>query len=192
VQVDGLINCAGILPPFASAVSLPIDTFKSVMDVDYFACIYAINALYPTISASSTPSIINVGSAAALATIVGTSAYSAAKSAIKAYSEALTYELKGKAYVSTVMPGFARTDIFRSQNSEIDDNKLFLLVSMPADKMVNKIYRGIKRRRTRMTFGIDAFLMGTFYRLFPRLTMLVISKVVKSVKLKLFENVFDN
>ena len=189
-SVDGLINCAGIFPPFNRTLNVPEDTFRQVMEVDYFACIKAINALYPILSASPCPAIINVGSASSLATIVGTSAYSAAKSAIKAYTEALIYEQKGKAYVALVMPGFARTEIFRSQNSTIDSNKLFVMMSMPAERMVNKIYRGIKRKRTRMVLGADAKAMCFFYRLFPRLTMAAIKGVLKKSNMKLFEDVF--
>lgn len=67
---------------------------------------------------------MNVSSAAALASIVGTSGYSASKSALKAYTEILAEELRGKAYVGLVMPGFARTDIMRSQNTSFDEDKL--------------------------------------------------------------------
>lgn len=192
VQVDGLINCAGVFPPFNRAVATEVQTFRQVMDVDYIACVNAISTLFPIISASSCPTVINVGSAAALSTIVGTSAYSAAKSAIKAYTEAMIYEQKGKTYVALVMPGFARTDIFRSQNSTIDSNKLFVMMSMPAEKMVNKIYKGIRRKRTRMVYGTDAHAMSFFYRLFPRLTMSAIKSVLKKSNMKLFEDVFKD
>jgi len=192
VAIDGIVNCAGILPPFKKGIYLTDSEAEKVMNANFLSCIYSINALYPTISASDTPTIINVASSASLATIVGTSIYSASKSALKSYTEALIYELKGKAYVSLVMPGFARTDIFRAQNSEIKSNKLFMMMSMPADKMVNKIYRGIKRKRTRAVYGKDAHLMNFFYRLAPRLTMFLISKILKKANVELFKDVFTD
>ena len=190
VKIDGLINCAGILPKFGKTVNNDTESVKKVIETDYLSCVYGINALYPLISLSETPAIINVSSAAALCTIVGTSSYSAAKSALKSYTEALTYELKGQVYVSLVMPGFARTDIFRSQNTSIDENKLIKTLSMPADKMADKIYRGIKCRKRRMVIGKDARAMDFFYRLFPKLTMIMIKGVLKRADLKLFEDVF--
>lgn len=191
VRVDCLINCAGILPPFKRVTYMTPDEIKRAMSVDFFACTYAINALYPTISTSATPAIINVSSAAALCTIVGTGAYSASKSALKAYTEALQYELKGEAYVALVMPGFARTEIFRLQNTDIDESKLFVMMSMPADKMINKIYRGILKQKSRMIYGKDAHLMNAFYRLCPRLSMRVIKWVLRRARVKLFEDVFE-
>ena len=192
IYPDGLINCAGALPRFRKALNTPIEDTEWILKVDYLACVNAINALYPTLSRKNYPAIINVSSAAALATITGTSIYSAAKSALKSYTEALTYELKGKAYVSLVMPGFARTEIFRDQNTAIEDNKLFMMMSMPADKMINKIYRGIKKRRTRMVLGVDAKAMSFFYRLCPKTTMYLISKILKKADVKLFEEVFTD
>ncbi len=190
-SIDGLINCAGILPKFKRALTITENELETAINTDFLSCVYAINALYPILSRSSAPAIINVSSSAALATIVGTAAYSAAKSALKSYTEALIYELKGKAYVSIVMPGFARTDIFRSQNSTIDENKLFVMMSMPADKMVNKIYRGILKKKTRMVFGKDAHAMSICYRIAPKTTMYIISKILKKANVKLFEDVFN-
>ena len=187
-KIDGIINCAGVLPPFKRAKKATNEEIEDIMSVNFFSAVYAINALTNCLSKS--PAIINVASSAALCTIVGTSAYSASKSALKSYIEALIYELKGKAYVSLVMPGFARTDIFRSQNSKINDDRLFLMMSMPAEKMINKIYRGIKKKRTRMVFGKDAHAMSIFYRLMPKTTMLIISKILKKANVKLFEDVF--
>ncbi|MBP5308449.1 MAG: SDR family NAD(P)-dependent oxidoreductase [Clostridia bacterium] len=190
IRPDGIINCAGILPRFKKALDTETEDVIKVTETNFFSCVYSINATYPLISRSDTPAIVNVSSAAALATIVGTSAYSAAKSALKSYTEALIYELKGKAYVSLVMPGFARTDIFRSQNTSIDENKLIKNLSMPAYKTVNAIHRGIKRKKTRIIIGKDAHAMNFFYRLFPKFTMGAIKKVLKGSKLKLFEDVF--
>ena len=191
VKIDGLINCAGMLPPFRSAVKTAVSDTEIVIKTNFLSCVYAVNAVYPLLAASDTPAIVNISSAAALATIVGTSAYSASKSALKSYTEALSLELRGKVYVSLVMPGFARTGIFRLQNTSIEDDKLIRSFCMPADKMTNKIYRGLKRKKTRMVIGKDARAMDFFYRLFPKPTMLAVKAVLRRAKIKLFEEVFD-
>ncbi len=190
-QIDGLINCAGILPPFKRATDTPIELTKTVLEADYLACVYSINALFRALSASKAPMIVNVSSSAALLTIAGTSAYSAAKSALKSYTEALAVELKGKFYVSLVMPGFAKTDIFRSQKAGAANNKLVDSFSMPAEKMAKKIYRGLLKQRKRMVLGKDAHLMDLYYRLFPKSAPAGTSAVIKSAKTDLFSDVFE-
>lgn len=185
---DGIINCAGVLPPFKRAEKASDEDVEKILSTNFLSVVYSFNALKDALSPH--PAIINVASSAALCTIVGTSAYSASKSALKSYTEAMIYEMKGKAYVALVMPGFARTDIFRAQNSAITDSKLFMMMSMPADKMINKIYRGIKRKKTRMVYGKDAHAMSVFYRLMPKTSMLVISKILKKANVKLFDEVF--
>lgn len=190
-KIDGLINCAGIFPPFRKAVDVPAENVKTVMDTDFFSAVYAINHLYPLIKDSEEAAIVNVSSASALASITGTSAYSAAKSALKSYTEILAEELRGKAYVGLVMPGFARTDIFRSQNTDISSDNLLAKVSMPADKMANKIFNGIAKKKKRMIFGADAHALNFFNKLMPKTLTKTIPKVLKQSKMELFKDLFD-
>lgn len=196
--INGIINCAGILPPFDRAIATSTEAVEEAMRVNFLSCVYAINAIYPLMNGGAAregkgaerPAIVNICSSAALATIAGTSAYSASKSALKSYTEALIVEMRKEAYVALVMPGFAKTDIFRKQNSQIEESRLISAMSMPAEKMANKIYRGIKRRKTRMIFGKDAHIMNLFYRICPRTMMNLTAKILKRANVKLFENVF--
>lgn len=100
---------------------------------NFLSAVYAINNLFPLIEKSDNPAIVNVSSASALATIVGTAGYSASKSALKSYTEVLAEELRGRVYVGLVMPGFARADIFRMQNTNFNESKLLYLASMSAE-----------------------------------------------------------
>lgn len=192
IALHGIINCAGVLPPFKRAVDYTKEDAEGVLKTDYLSCVYSISALYRTLSQVSDPIIANISSAAALASIAGSSIYTAAKSALKGYTEAMREELRGSAYVCLIMPGFARTDIFRSQNTSIDENKLIRMMSTPEDKMVNKIYRGLIRRRPRIIAGKDARLMNFFYRLCPKTTNRLIARVLRRSHIKLFEDVFPD
>lgn len=168
--LNGLINCAGVFPPFRKAVDFTVSDIERVMKTNFLSAVYAVKNLLPFLEKSGFPTIVNVSSAAALASIVGTSGYSASKSALKAYTEILAEELRGKAYVGLVMPGFARTDIMRSQNTSFDEDKLVKKMSMPADRMAGKIFRGIRKKKRRMILGSDAKILNFFYRLMPKTT----------------------
>lgn len=188
--LNGLVNCAGVFPPFRKTVDFTVSDIESVMKTNFLSSVYAVKNLLPFLEKSGFPTIVNVSSAAALASIVGTSGYSASKSALKAYTEILAEELRGKAYVGLVMPGFARTDIMRSQNTSFDEDKLVKKMSMPADRMAGKIFRGIRKKKRRMILGSDAKILNFFYRLMPKTTTRLVAVVLKKSKMKLFDDVF--
>ena len=188
--LNGLINCAGVFPPFRKAVDFTVSDIESVMKTNFLSAVYAVKNLLPLLEKSGFSTIVNVSSAAALASIVGTSGYSASKSALKAYTEILAEELRGKAYVGLVMPGFARTDIMRSQNTSFDEDKLVKKMSMPADRMAGKIFRGIRKKKRRMILGSDAKILNFFYRLMPKTTTRLVAVVLKKSKMKLFDEIF--
>lgn len=190
-KIDGVINCAGIFPPFKKTVACTSEETESVIKTNFLSAVYAINNLFPLIERSDSPAIVNVSSASALATIVGTAGYSASKSALKSYAEVLAEELRGKVYVGLVMPGFARTDIFRMQNTKFDENKLLYLASMSAEKMSAKIFRGILKKKRKMIIGKDAKAMNFFFRLMPKTTSRIISKILKKSKMRLFDDIFN-
>lgn len=188
--LNGLINCAGVFPPFRKAVDFTVSDIESVMKTNFLSAVYAVKNLLPFLEKSGFPTIVNVSSAAALASIVGTSGYSASKSALKAYTEILAEELRDKAYVGLVMPGFARTDIMRLQNTSFDEDKLVKKMSMPADRMAGKIFRGIRKKKRRMILGSDAKILNFFYRLMPKTTTRLVAVVLKKSKMKLFDEIF--
>lgn len=185
---DILINCAGVFPPFKKAENISSSDVERVIKTNFTSAVYAIEAFLPLLKKSKTPAIINVSSSSALASIVGTSAYTASKSALKGYTEILSEELRGSIYVGLVMPGFAQTDIFRSQNTTFKDAKLLQTFSMPADKMANKIFKGITKKKRRMVFGADAHAMSFFFKLAPVTTTKIICRVIKKTKMSLFKD----
>lgn len=186
ITIDVLINNAGMLPPFEKTDSYSPEQIKSAMDVNFYSFLYAYYALRD--SFPERKSVIVISSAITLASLPGTCAYASSKCAIKACSEALMLENR-KDYIANVMPGFTRTDIFREQNTDIN-SKLIKAFSMPCDKMVKKIYRGILKKRRSMVFGFDAHAMNFLHRLCPRASLKLFAFVMRKANIKLFENVF--
>ena len=188
VVIDTLINCAGILPKFASVENSSSDEVKKALDVNFLSQVYATEAMLPIIKKSTQGAVISFSSSSALCTFAGVSAYCASKSASRAYFECMARENKD-IYVACIMNGFVKTDIMKNQNAPEGDARLFMKVCADLDKTVSKILRKIRRRKSRIVVGIDAHLMSAFYRLFPNLTPKIISKILKGTHLEIFKDI---
>lgn len=193
VKPDILINNAGILPKFDRFQNYTVDYIEKAMNINFYSAVYSIHALLPMLLESPAPAIINVDSSAALMTLAGTSVYSASKAALKALSEALREELRGKCYVGIVCPGFTKTDIFRDQSStDAKGQKMLNMVSTSCDRMVKMIMNDIKTKRPLGVHGFDAAFMNYFGRLMPVQGGRLFSTVMKVSKLPLFDPVFKD
>ena len=193
IKPDMLINNAGILPKFDRFQNYTVEYIENAMNINFYSAVYSIHALLPLLLESPTPAIINIDSSAALMTLAGTSVYSASKAALKALSEALREELRGKCYVGIVCPGFTKTDIFRNQEASDDKGqKMLNMVSTSCDRMVKMIMRDMRMKRPLGVHGFDAAFMNYFGRIMPVQGGRLFSNVMKFSKLPLFDPVFKD
>lgn len=189
ITCDILINNAGILPPFDRFDNQSVEMLEKTMQVNFYSYVYGYTTLLPNIKKSNNPAVINICSSDALCPLVGTAIYSSTKSAIKAFTECVREENRGKIFISNVCPGFTKTDIFREQKEK--PSRLINFFSMKSDKMVKKIAKGIVKKKGRMVIGFDAKLMDILYRFFPRTSQRFLKWIFKTSKVSLFDNVFD-
>lgn len=188
-----LINNAGVFPTFKRALDTDMETYEWIMKTNFFSVLYGVETISPLLqngqkSKKDLAGIVNISSSASLCTIAGTSGYSATKSALRAYTEALAMEEKGKKYVSLICPGTTATELFRTdKNSE---NSALDLIAMPAEKMAKKIAKSIIKKRRRAVLGWDAKLMNWTAKIAPVKGLFLISTVMKMSKSKLFAPVF--
>lgn len=148
VGIDLLINNAGVFPQFERAEDITSEQIQAVMSVNFYASVYGIERLLDLLGKEG--GIVNICSSGALCTVVGTSAYSASKSAMKGYTEALMLE-ESERYVGLIFPGTTATELFR--NDENTKNSALDLVAMPSSKMAKKILKKIARKRKRAVVG---------------------------------------
>lgn len=187
---DVVINNAGVLPPFRRACDTPSEIYEKVMQINYLSAVYSYEAMLPLLMKSQSPSIVNVSSSSALASLIGTSPYTAAKTALRAHTECIMRERRDL-YIALVCPGFAKTDIFRDQRQTSGEG-IIGKVSMPADKMARKIVKRLRRKKKRIIIGVDAHLMSGLYRIAPGLSSRLFAWVFKKAKLPLFDEVFPD
>lgn len=191
IQVDVLINNAGILPKFKRFDRYSMDEIERAMNINFYSCIYSTRAMLPMLLKSSEPAIVNIDSGAALMSLAGTSIYSASKAALKSFTEALRNEFRGKMYVGLVCPGFTKTDIFRDQKNEGGKGqKIMDMISTDCDRMVKMIMFGIEHKRAMQVNGMDAVAMDVVNKLMPVNGSRLFSAVLKAADIDLFSEIF--
>ncbi len=186
-----LINNAGAFPSFLPVEKTPVETYENLMKTNFHATVYAVKEISPLLEANGKylPGIVNVASSASLCSIVGTSAYTATKCALKGFTEVLQLDEKGKKYIGAVYPGTTATELFR--NDENTKNSALDKIAMPAQKMAKKIAKRILKRKRRSVVGWDAKLMNFTAKIMPVKGPALIRWVMKKSKSKVFKEVFD-
>ena len=183
--IDLLINNAGVFPQFERVEDMTSEQIQAVMSVNFYACVYGVETMLNLLGESG--GIVNICSSGALCTVIGTSAYSASKSAMKGYTESLALEERGR-YVGLIFPGTTSTELFR--NDENTKNSALDLVAMPASKMAKKILKKIVKKRKRAVVGWDAKAMNLTAKLAPVWGLRIICWVMRTSKSKVFARVF--
>lgn len=191
IAPDILINNAGILPKFDRFVNYTLEEIDRAMQINFYSCVYSMNALMPIILRSENAAIVNVASSAALCSLAGTSVYSASKAALKSFTDSVREEHRGELYIGLVCPGFTKTDIFRNQSeSSSKSEKAMNMVSTDCDKMVDLIINGMWNKKEDMVFGMDAHMMDVGNKALGTTCSKVASKVMEISGLEIFKNVF--
>lgn len=183
---DILINNAGILPKFSHFSPEKTEELERVMSLNFFAHTEMCAAFLPMLLESGRGAIVNVASSAALASLPGTSAYSASKSALLAFTQSLSLEYGKNLYVACVCPGMTATELFSShEGSDIIDR----FASSP-EGAARKIVRRLTRRKTKIVTGFDAHIMSVGNRIFGTGALKFFAFFIKTVKLPMFKDTF--
>lgn len=88
-----VVNSAGITYP-SKFMDIDLDTFRRLMDVNYFGTVYVTRAVLPGMLERGSGHIVNISSMAGFIGIFGYTAYGASKFAVRGFSDALRSELK--------------------------------------------------------------------------------------------------
>ena len=186
-QVDGIINCAGIIQPFVRVNDLDYDAIERVMNVNFYGTLYMVKAFLPELLKRPEAHIVNVSSMGGFLPVPGQSVYGASKAAVKLMTEGLYAELADtNINVSVVFPGATKTNI--SNNSGVgapaatgDDSKKQDFPMLEASEAARIIIRGIEKNKLQIFTGKDSNLMNKLYRLNPVFATNLIAKQMKSL-----------
>lgn len=114
----GLINNAGI-SNFQNAADNSIAEIKSIIDTNLLGSIYMIKTLLPSMIAAEEGRIINILSVVTSKIFTSSSAYSASKAGLEAYSKVLREEVReNNIRITNIYPGATKTPIWPNKALE--------------------------------------------------------------------------
>jgi NAD(P)-dependent dehydrogenase (short-subunit alcohol dehydrogenase family) len=86
-QVDGLINCAGIIQPFVRLKDLEYDAIERVMNVNFWGVVHMVKTFLPILLTRPVGHILNISSMGGFCPVPGQTIYGASKAAVKLLTE---------------------------------------------------------------------------------------------------------
>lgn len=180
-SADLVFNNAGVALA-ATVRHMTLEELEWLFAINFWGVVYGTKAFHPHLERAGRGHIVNVSSVFGLVAFPGNGAYSAAKFAVRGFSEALSIELqadRSPVLVSTVHPGGIRTGIARharvganepgSIAPEERETLFFRAARTTADRAARVILEGVKRDKRRILITPGARVISAVQRLFPSL-----------------------
>ena len=180
-RVDMLINNAGVslAGPFESFSMADLDW---IVNINLWGVIHGCKFFLPLFRQRGAGHIVNIASDFGLFGLPTKTAYCATKFAIRGFSEALRAELYGSGiHLTCVYPGAVDTELIRASRT-LESQKRDLEAAFvaqrgtPAEKVAQKIIRGIQKRRARVLIGRETYAIDFMMRFFPNLTQTLVGR----------------
>jgi short-subunit dehydrogenase len=176
--IDVLINNAGTIA-VAPFDALTIDDYHAAMETHFWAALYAVDAVLPSMRARKTGRIVNIASIGGRVSVPHLLPYSTSKFALVGYSEGLRAEFnRFGVHVTTVIPGLMRTGsperaTFKGRNKleyawfSLGDSLPFLSVDVTA--AAQAIADATERGSATLTISVPAQLLSFVHGIVPGL-----------------------
>jgi short-subunit dehydrogenase len=176
--VNLVINNAGVALG-ATVESMSYEDFEWLMNINFWGVVHGTKAFLPHLKASGEGHIVNLSSVFGLISVPSQSAYSAAKFAVRGFTDTLRMELEieqAPVSVTTVHPGGIKTNIARNarldpsvtemagdaEKARLDMERVF--ITSP-QKAARQILAAVQRDRRRALIGPDAKVIDFVSRL---------------------------
>lgn len=169
-RIDILINNAGISMR-AIFEEVNLDTFKKVMDVNFFGSVNCTKYAMPHLLKSK-GSVVGVSSIAGYVGLPARTAYSASKYALQGFLDALRNEnQKTGLHVLVACPGYTESNIRKSalnaEGKSQDESPLKEDKIMSAEKVAKYMVDAIEKRKRTLVLTIEGKLAVFFSKFFP-------------------------
>lgn len=172
-RVNLVINNAGVYL-VSEAKDMSWASFDWLMSINFWGVMHGSQLFLPHLIASGNGHLVNISSIAGMVGFPYSSAYNAAKFAVRGYTESLAQEMaleKLPVQVTCVHPGCIQTDIFKVSRSDSPHRKndamaMFeAMASVTPEQAAQAIVAGILNDRNRILIGHDARFLDGLQRL---------------------------
>ncbi|AKB77842.1 short-chain dehydrogenase/reductase SDR [Methanosarcina horonobensis HB-1 = JCM 15518] len=190
-QLNLVINSAGIAI-FGEMKDIPIENWKSIINVNLWGAIYVTDVAYKKMIAQGSGHIVNISSAAGLVPSSMRIPYTTAKHGVVGLSTSLRAEAEGYGIkVSVVCPGNVKTNIFNTikvvgASSAIVQKRIAKSHLMSADTAAKHILRGVARNKAIIPLTASAHIVWRLYRYTPGIHRIFLAKITENYR-KLIE-----
>jgi short-subunit dehydrogenase len=174
--VDILVNNAGVALGGTFEQVSEVD-FEWLFEINFWGVVRMTRAFLPLLHASDDGHLVNLSSIFGIIAPPGQAAYSAAKFAVRGFSQALRHELEGTTVgVTVVHPGGVATSIARNARTPAGASREQLernlksfskTLRMPPEEAGEIIVKAIERRSPRVLVGNDAKIAAALERIAP-------------------------
>lgn len=163
---DIVINNAGISGADLPGYSIPEESYRKVMDVNFFGVLNGCQAFLPQMVEQNSGALVNISSVFGLSGFPNNSDYCAAKFAVRGYTESLAIEFhESPILIQCVHPGGINTRIARGGNNPKASKKL--LVTSP-NAMAKSIIDGIRKGTPKVVYGSGSSKIRIISNQLPR------------------------
>jgi short-subunit dehydrogenase len=163
-----------------------------LFNINFWGAVHATRAFLPHLASQPASHIVNLSSIFGIVAPPGQTAYSAAKFAVRGFSEALRHELqmaKSPVRLSVVHPGGIKTNIVRNSRAGtgVTDNerrvqsieRFDAIAQTSAKDAALRIIKGIEKNEPRILIGGDARFMDILQRFRPATYWNVMAKRIE-------------
>jgi NAD(P)-dependent dehydrogenase (short-subunit alcohol dehydrogenase family) len=149
-----VINNAGISGVDLPAYLIKEESYRGVMDVNFFGVLNGCQAFLPQLVENNSGSMVNISSVIGMIGVANRSDYCASKFAVRGYTESLASEFQDSPInIHCVHPGGINTRIRRDGNSPDFDRKYSRI---PAQDIAKHIIKSIKKNKVKIVYGADS------------------------------------
>ncbi len=134
IEIDGLVNCAGVYGPIGNTLDLELKDFQDAFNINFFGTLNMIHTTNDFFKDKIKKKIINFSGGGASSPFPYYSAYATSKAAIVRLTENLAAELKDDSFdINCVAPGFVLTRLHKKT------------ISAGPEKMGHEFYNNTKK-----------------------------------------------
>jgi NAD(P)-dependent dehydrogenase (short-subunit alcohol dehydrogenase family) len=178
VPLGMVFNNAGVATS-QSIADGAIEDDEWVMEINFGGVVNGVRSFLPILQRQDSGVIVNTSSVFGLVGIPFQSAYCASKFGVRGFTESLRHELRGTGVSAvTVHPGGVKTNIARNARYHADpfgrdlsheqaSTQFEAMAPTTPDRAAEIIHNGVKRGRSRILVGPDAYVFDALARITP-------------------------